>query len=114
MTDERDQQLLALFAAADRSIADNGFSQRVVQAIRRRSDRAIAIRVAVAVAVVVLELMLESPLQTSLGWVTDVLSMPLLSVQSEWMAYLSAPINSVAGVLGILLLGLGLIYRRIH
>ena len=70
-------------------------------------------RLMVLAALVVIEVVLESPLRAYLGVIADMLGTPLLPVSDEWLAFVVAPINSVAGLIGIVLLGLNVLYRRI-
>ena len=73
----------------------------------------VAGRLAVLAAIVVLEVVLESPLRLYLGIAAEVLGTPLLPVEDDWVAFVFAPINSVAGLIGFVLLGLNILYRKI-
>lgn len=37
----------------------------------------------------------------------------LVPVRHEWLAFVVAPVNSIAGLLGVLLLGLHFFYRKV-
>jgi hypothetical protein len=45
--------------------------------------------------------------------VAEVLGRSLVDVDSEWLAFLLAPVNSIAGIVGVTLLALNLLYRRL-
>lgn len=113
MSDERDPLLQSLFDEADTGLEDEAFTSAVVDRVRNRRSTVVAGRIAVLVLLVALEVVLESPLQASLGVVAEVLGMSLIDIESEWLAFLVAPVNSVAGLLGITLLALNALYRRL-
>ena len=113
MNDERDPQLESLFTAAEQDFADDVFANEVSARIDDRRRRLVFGRVAVIVALVALEVLLESPVQQYLGAAANVLGTTLIPIEGEWLDFLLAPINSVAGLIGALLLGLSYLYRRI-
>ena len=69
-------------------------------------------RIAIVALLIVFELSLSAPMQHSVGIMTEALSTSLFEVNNEWLAVAVAPLNSVAGIFGILLLGLHTLYRR--
>lgn len=113
MSDERDPLLESLFDAADAGLEDEAFTNAVVDRIKNRRGTVLVSRLAVLALLVALEVVLESPLQASLGVVAEVLGMSLIELENEWLAFLVAPVNSVAGLLGITLLALNALYRRL-
>ena len=113
MNDARDPQLESLFEAAEEHLVDDGFSSAVQKRMRQRRGRLLLARLAAIAGLVALEVVLESPIQQSLGIVAEVLNTPLIPVEGEWLAFIAAPINSVAGLLAVLLLGLNYLYRKI-
>lgn len=113
MNDDRDPKLEVLFEQAETSLSDDAFTDAVNDGLRRRRRRILFGRLAVLAAIVLLEVVLESPLQAYLGVAADVLGTPLLPVGDGWLAFIVAPINSVAGLIGIVLLGLNVLYRKI-
>lgn len=113
MNDDRDPKLERLFEEAETSLADDAFTEAVNGGLKRRRRRILFGRLAVLAAIVLLEVVLESPLQLYLGAIAEVLGTPLLPVQDGWAAFVFAPVNSVAGLIGIVLLGLNILYRKI-
>jgi hypothetical protein len=113
MNDDRDPVLAQLFDAAQRDFAQEPFTQMVARNIQGRQRRVLLGRMAILAMLVLMELLLESPLQHTLGRIGAVLSMPLVSIRHEWLAFLLAPVNSVAGLLGLVLIGTHFFYRRI-
>lgn len=53
------------------------------------------------------------PLQASLGVVGEALSTSLFPIDHEWIAFILSPVNSVAGLVGLILVGLHYFYRKI-
>ncbi|XOV89673.1 MAG: hypothetical protein ACFHX7_07255 [Pseudomonadota bacterium] len=113
MTFERDPVLQSLFDAADQDIADAAFTQRVMERLNIRRRQILLGRIAVVVAIVVLEVMLESPLSNSMGLVVDTLARDLVPVGDGWLGFLLAPVNSLAGLVGVTLLVINALFRRI-
>jgi hypothetical protein len=112
MTEERDPRLESLFDAADQPLADDAFTSAVEAGVKAHRRRILFGRLAIAALLVCVELLLDSPLQDSLGTATDALVTSLVPVRHEWLAFIVAPINSIAGLLGMLLLGLHFVYRK--
>lgn len=113
MTSDRDPTLQSLFDAAEQNLADAEFTGAVVDRMNRRRRQLLLGRVAVVAAIVVLEIIPESPLRSSMGLVVEALSRDLVPVGDGWLGFLVAPLNSLAGLVGMTLLGLNLLFRRI-
>ena len=113
MTSERDPELQSLFDAAEQNLADPEFTDAVVDRINRRRRQLLLGRLAVVAAIVVLEIMLESPLRSSMGLVVEILGRDLVPVGDGWLGFLVAPLNSLAGLVGMTLLGINLLFRKI-
>ncbi len=113
MTDPLDRKLEALFEAAEQDLVDDAFIERIRDQLSGRRRRLIAGRVAVLVAIVALEFVLQSPLQQSLGIVTDVLGTPVFAIQGAWLEFAFGPINTVAGIVGTVLVSMHLLIRRL-
>lgn len=113
MTDERDPQLEALFAAAEEDLADDAFVRTITEQLSGRRRRLFAGRIAVLLLIVALEVALESPLQQSMGVVTELLGTPVFSIRGDWLEFALGPINTVAGLVGTVLVMLHLLIRRV-
>lgn len=113
MSDERDPLLESLFAQADVEVQANDFDAKVMAKVERRRRNVLVGRVALVALLIAFEFLLSAPLQNSVGVVTDALSASLLDIGNEWLAVIVAPLNSVAGLLGVLLVGLHTFYRRV-
>lgn len=113
MTDERDPLLESLFVKAQQDFDDDQFVATCMSGVRRRSRQVIASRVAIAVLIVAFELALDAPLKNSVGALASAMGTSLYEFDNEWLAFLMTPVNSVAGLVGLMLLGLHMLYRRI-
>jgi hypothetical protein len=113
MTEQRDRLLESLFDAADEELTDEGFTASVVEDVRARRRRVTFGRVTIAALLVMLEILLDAPVQNSLGVLGDALGTSLYPIEPGWLAILLAPVNSVAGLIGMILLGLHYLYRKI-
>ncbi len=112
MTDERDPQLEALFVQAEQELTDDGYVDQVMDRLRRHRRNSLIGRFTAVGLLVLLEVLLSAPLQNSAAAIADALSTSLFSVESQWIAFALAPLNSVAGLLGLLLLWMHFLYRR--
>lgn len=113
MNEDHDPALQALFDRANVQIVGDDFVAMVTKRMSAQRRRLLIGRLAVAALLVLLELLLDSPLQNSLGTMTDVLGASLFPIRHEWLAFVAAPVNTVAGLIGLLLLALHFFYRRI-
>ena len=112
MSDERDALLEAAFADARQDIADDGFSADIAMRVDRSRRRVLIGRLGIAALLVAFEFILDAPLQSTVGGFTDVLAMQLFRIENELLAYALTPVNSIAGLLGMILLGAQFGWRR--
>lgn len=113
MTDRLDPKLEALFEAAEQDLTDEAFIRRIGEQLDGRRRRLLAGRITVLLAIVALEFALQSPLQQSLGIVADLLGTPVFTLRGDWLEFALGPINTVAGIVGAVLVSLHLLIRRI-
>ncbi len=112
MSNDRDPLLESLFAEAVYEPVDDNFNAEVMANVEKRRRNVFIGRIAIVALLILIELLLSAPMQHSVGIVTEALSTSLLEVNNEWLAAAVAPLNSVAGIVGMLLLGLHTLYRR--
>jgi len=112
MNDERDPLLESLFSQAEHELVEDKFTVQVMAGVKKRRRNVLIGRLAIVALLVALELLLSAPLQNTAGAITQVLGMSLIEVESEWLSLVFAPLNSIAGVLGMLLLSMQFLYRR--
>ena len=113
MSDERDPLLESLFIKAERELVDEQFTASVMTGIDRRRRNVLIGRLSAVVLLVALELLLNAPLQNSVGTLTQVMSTSLVQLENEWLAYAVGPLNSIAGLVGMTLLGMHFMFRRV-
>ena len=112
MTEERDLELEALFIQAEESLVDDGYVDGVMDRLRRQRRNSLIGRFSAVLLLVALEVLLSAPFQNSAAAIADALSTSLIDVEDQWIAFAVAPFNSVAGLLGMLLIWLHFLYRR--
>ena len=112
MTEERDPRLEALFTQAEENLIDDDYVNAVMDRLRRHRRNSLIGRFSALLLLVALELLLSAPFQNSAAAIANALSTSLIDVDDQWIAFALAPFNSVAGLLGILLIGMHFLYRR--
>lgn len=112
MTHDHDPQLEALFAQAAMDTPNGDFADRVMADVDTRRRNVILIRVAIVAAIVLLEVLLSAPLQSSVGAFMEWLSSPILDLNESWVTTMLEPVNSIAGIIGVVLLAGHIVYRR--
>jgi hypothetical protein len=112
MNDERDPLLESLFSQAERELVEDQFTLQVMDRVEKRRRNVLIGRVAIVALIIVLELLLSAPLQNTAGVITQALGTSLIEVESGWLTLIFAPLNSIAGLIGMLLLGMQFLYRR--
>ncbi len=112
MNNERDPLLESLFAQAERELVEDTFTAQVMAQVATRRRNVLIGRLTIVALLIALELLLSTPLQNSAGVVAQVLGTSLVKLESGPVAMVVAPINSIAGLIGMLLLGMQFLYRR--
>jgi len=113
MNDERDPMIESLFKDAEKELDGDVFTERVIAGVNRRHRRIVGVRIAIILALVVVELMTTEPIQNTVGAATQLLSTQLLDLGEGWFSTLFGPLNSVLGIVGLLLIGMQALYRRV-
>lgn len=113
MSDDRDPLLESIFEQANDELNDVDFVDNVMARVARRRRNVLLGRIGLVAVLVAFEFMLSAPLQNSVGIASQALGASLLEVNNEWLGLIVAPINSVAGIIGMVLLGLHTLHRRI-
>jgi hypothetical protein len=113
-TDQRDPLLQALFADAEQELAGEALTARVMAKTRRRRYGVLAALAAGALLVLTATwLAFGMPLFEFAVLVSMALTTPLVDLGEGWLALLLLPLNTVAGVLLILLRGLRVAQRKL-
>jgi hypothetical protein len=114
MTDARDPGLQALFDAAREDTANEAFVARVMAEVEKGQRLTILRWVIGGVLLAPVAWWLSTPLLGAVDLATQLLPDTLIAVEEEqWLAQLLAPVNSVAGIVGLAFLGAWMAYRKI-
>ena len=113
MNDERDPKLEALFTNAAAELLIVGWTDKVMTNVARRRRNVMIGRIAIVALIVLLEALLSAPVQSTVGAFVEVLGTPLIELQPSIFATMLTPVNSIAGVLGGVLLLVHFLYRRL-
>ena len=113
MTDDRDPMLQALFDAAPRVSADSQFLAHVMADIDRQRRKTIAGWVAAAVLLVPVVWWISGPIVATLNLASQLMPNSLVEFESDLIAQVLAPINSITGVAGLLFLAGWWFYRKV-
>ncbi len=112
MIDKRDPLLESLFTQAESASAHDNFIAEVMANIDKRHRNVFIGRIAIVALLVTFELVMASPMQGFVGAIAEAMSTALVEVTNEWLSVAVAPVNNVAGLMGMLLLGVHTLYRR--
>ncbi len=113
MTDDRDPDLQALFADAERPLADETFTVAVMSRIDRRWRWALFGRIGFGLALALCAWLIAPTLQAVANLLTQAAASPLVALDDPLLAQTLAPVNSIAGACGLGLVGLWQLYRSI-
>ena len=113
MTEERDPFLEALMMQSETDLAEREFTNRVMGKVEVRRRNVLIGRLAILALLVFFEIVLSSPLQHSLGVIGQILNTSLVDLENQWAIMFLSPLNSVASLLGVMLLGMHFLYRKL-
>lgn len=113
MNDERDPQLESLFANAAAESPNGSFTDRVMTSVANRRRNVLFGRIAIVALIILLEVLLSAPVQSTVGVIVDLLGAPLIELSQPMLAMILTPVNSIAGVIGGVLLLVHFFYRRL-
>ena len=113
MTDDLDPRLLALFEEAREEPTDNGFSSATLQRLQARQRRRNRLKLVPELCFVVLVVLLAEPLQAFLLELVPPLSGELFAAGGGIAGQLVQPVNSLAGLLGLVFVFVVTCYKRI-
>ena len=100
MTEYRDPALEELFRAAQRDLADETVTERVMAGTRQRLVRMAALALAGSVVVLLVAWYLfAGPLLEFAVLISQFLTNPLIDLGEGWLALVLLPINNIASIL---------------
>ena len=112
MSNDRDPVLEALFEKTRPAISENEFVETVMARVDKRRRNVMIGRVLIVALILLIEFLPSSPLQSSVGKMAQSLGTELVTLDAAWWAFIVEPINSIAGVIGMFMLALHVLYRR--
>jgi len=112
MSNDRDPILEAMFEKSRPTYEDDGYVERVMAKVDGRRRNVMFGRLLIVALIFLLEFLPSSPLQYSVVRFTQALSNDLFELNTAWLEFIFAPVNSIAGIIGLFLLGLHVLYRR--
>lgn len=107
--DDREPMLENVFSNAREELAPDAFTEQVMLHTDRAKRRAIPTRAALALALALLGI----PVQDVALELSQVLVVALVPIQNTLLAQLLAPVNTVAGLLTVVLLVIRAAHRRL-
>lgn len=113
MTDERDPGLQAMFEAAREDTADEAFVARVMADVEKGQRRTVIGWVIAGLLLAPLAWWLSAPLLGAIDLASQLLPESLVVVEEQWLTQLLAPVNSVAGAVGLVFLVAWAAYKKI-
>ena len=113
MNNERDPELEVLFADAAAESPNGDFTDKVMTGVASRRRNVMFGRIAIVALIVLLEVLLSAPVQSTVGVIVDILGTPLIELNEPMLAMMLTPVNSIAGVIGGVLLLVHFLYRRL-
>ena len=113
MTDGKDPELQALFDAAPHASASSDFVAQVMAGIDRQRHKTIFGWVAAAILLMPVIWWFTGPVVATLNFAAQLMPDSLIDIESDLLAQIFAPVNSVAGIAGLLFLAAWFFYRRV-
>jgi len=112
MSTERDPQLQTLFAQAEREFDDDAFARELIATINRERRRTVLVWSVVVVITALVFAVLAAPVFTALTMATQLLPASVVEIETDWLGQLLSPINSVAAIIALGILGIRKFYNR--
>ena len=113
MNDDRNPNLVAIFAQAETEFDDKAFAEDVMRMIDSQRRNTMLVWSVFVIAVLACFVFVASPVMTALGMATELLPTSIVSIESDWLQNLLAPINSIAAALALGIFVVLRFYRRV-
>ena len=113
MSISRDPNLQALFAQAEQDFQGDSFADDVMRQVDRERRKTLLVWSAVSIFVLTCLAFLATPAFTAARLATEFLPVSLVEIETEWLRLLLSPVNSVAAVIALSVLGIRKFFRRI-
>ena len=112
MSNDYDPRLQAIFTQAQQSFDHDAFLRSILERIDKERRRTMMVWSVFGVAGIIVLALLAKPVFTALTMATQLLPMSLVEIEVAWLRQLVSPINSIAAVLAIAVLGIRSFIRR--
>ena len=103
-----DPELAQLFEQAHEPVLGDDFSQQVIKNARNKRHH----NWFIAALIMALLFVISEPLQNLGIAVSELLLVELVNMENQFAALVLAPLNSIAGVVSVVVLGMRLFYRQ--
>lgn len=113
MTNDNDPKLEALFAQAQQAFDRDAFTQSVIERIDRERRRTMMVWSVFGILAVAVLALLAKPVFAAFALATQLLPVSLVDIETEWLRQLVSPINSVAAIIALCILGVCRFFRRL-
>ncbi|MDH3433192.1 MAG: hypothetical protein OEM60_05010 [Gammaproteobacteria bacterium] len=113
MSTDRDPVLQSLFVIARQDCTEDEFTKQVTSRIDNLRRRALIGWIAAGLVSAALAVLLTEPVLYTVNLATQILPRSLLDVDDHILARVLAPMNSIAGLVALGLLGLRLAWKKI-
>lgn len=113
MTTDRDPTLQSLFEVAKQDFAGDAFTDQVMLRIDTLRRRTVIVWVCVGLVAVAFTWSLAAPILHTVNLATQILPETLIELDDRTLAQILAPVNSIAGAVGLGFLGLRLAYKKV-
>ncbi len=114
MTDEKDPGLQALFEAAPVASQSDAFAEHVMAGIDRQRRRTVLGWALTGLALAPVTWWLSGPVVTTISLASRLMPDSIFEIESAWLDQLLAPVNSGAGVAGLLFIIAWWLFRKIR
>jgi hypothetical protein len=112
MSTEYDPKLQALFDQAQQSFDRDAFTSAIIERVDRERRRLMLTWSALVFIGVIVLAALAKPVFAALVMATQLLPVSLVDIEAEWLRLLVSPVNSVAAVVAVGILGIRWFFRR--
>jgi hypothetical protein len=113
MTTDRDPALQSLFAIARQDLAGDAFANQLMSHIDRLRRRVLIAWVCAGLLSAAFAVFLTEPVLQAVNLATQFLPESLLELDNRVVAQFLAPLNSIAGLVALGVLGLRMAYKKI-
>jgi hypothetical protein len=113
MNTDPDPNLMAFFAQAEQEFDKDSFVAGVMGQIDRERRKTVLVWLVLGLFTIACFVALAAPVITAVGMATELLPVSLVEIRTEWVRQLVSPINSVAAITAVIVLGVTRFFRGI-